>query len=150
MFTFSFHHLNQLSREPLDLTELLELLNLQGLEVKKVVPWQGDTAITIEVKANRSFCLSYWGLLREVAAFKKWPEPHLLLTSAAPLTENTDFPLPIAVETKQGCPTFCAAILNHINNHAKTPPAIANALLAVGMHTIHPVVDVLNFLMLET
>ena len=47
MFTFSFQHFNQLSAKKIELPELLEILNLQGLEVKKVMPFETDTAITL-------------------------------------------------------------------------------------------------------
>lgn len=150
MFTFSFQHFLKLRTTPIALDELLEILNLQGLEVKKVVPWEGDTAITIEVKANRAFCLSYLGLLREVAAFKNEPEPKLLEDLPELEFDNTQFPLPITIEAKSGCPAFGAVIIKNINNKISTPQGIVEALLAVGVNTVNPVVDILNFIMLET
>ncbi len=150
MFTFSFNHLQQLRSQPIALNELLDILNLQGLEVKKVAPWQHDTAITIEVKANRAFCLSYLGLLREIAAFKGESAPDLFKNLPALTFDNLHFPLKIEVEAKSACPYFAAILVEDVNNAVQTPEKIANALLAVGIHLVNPVVDILNYMMLDT
>lgn len=150
MFTFSFAQLQQLSLQPLVLDELLEILNLQGLEVKKVVQINGDTAVTVEVKANRAFCLSYLGLLREVAAFKKEAQPKIFSDLPTLTFDRASFPVKIEIEAKSACPEFAAVILRNINNQIQTPKVIADKLTVVGINLINPVVDILNFLMLET
>lgn len=150
MFTFSFQHFNQLSAQKIELPELLEILNLQGLEVKKVMPFETDTAITIEVKANRSFCLSYLGLLREVAAFKKHSAPDLFSGWVDMPSHADQFPLAIVVKSKKGCSHFAAVILKDINNNVKTPENIVRVLAVMGVNSVNPVVDLLNLIMFET
>lgn len=151
MFTFSFSEFNRLRASPIPLSNLLDILNLQGLEVKKVLSLEsGDTAITIEVKANRAFCLSYWGLLREVAAFKKEREPLLLRHLPELSFSDKGFPIPITVEAKSACPAFGALVIRGIQNQGKTPELIAKSLEAAGVSLLSPVVDILNYIMLET
>ncbi|MFN3330519.1 MAG: hypothetical protein ACK419_06310, partial [Pyrinomonadaceae bacterium] len=53
--------------------------------------------------------LSYLGLLREVAAFKNEPEPKLLENLPELKFDNAQFPLPISIEAKSGCPASYSA-----------------------------------------
>ncbi|MBI5447857.1 MAG: phenylalanine--tRNA ligase subunit beta [Gammaproteobacteria bacterium] len=150
MFTFSFQHFLKLRKSSLELDELLEILNLQGLEVKKVVALGEDTAVTIEAKANRSFCLSYAGLLREVAAFGHEPAPVLFSDTKKVEIDNAHFPVSIKITAKNACPSLGMMVINDIDNTVQTPSVIREALLASGINSVNPVVDVLNFVMLET
>lgn len=151
MFTFSFLWLQALNGQPIVLEELLEILNLQGLEVKKKVNTSdGDTVITIEVKANRSFCLSYLGLLREYRAYKGLSEPIYFNKNLPSFEFSKSLPnFPVEIKTKL-CARFAGIIIRHLNNRGPTSESIAQGLQKVGLNSVNPVVDILNTLMLET
>lgn len=105
-----------------------------------------DNVIEIAITPNRGDCLSIRGVAREVAAINQMSlkEP---TTSPSKPAINTD--ISIQVEAQNQCPRYTARIVRNINTNAQTPIWMREKLRRSGLRSIHPVVDVMNYVMLE-
>ncbi|BED92659.1 MAG: phenylalanine--tRNA ligase subunit beta [Candidatus Paraimprobicoccus trichonymphae] len=147
MFKFSFDWLKKLINKSIDLEELLDILNLQGFEVKEIQNVENDKVITIEVKANRPDILSHIGVAREICNFKSLKKINI---KKSDLNINNDkFKIKINIENSKICKRFSGVLINNINNDTETPDYIKNKLKILNINCINPVVDILNYIMLE-
>ena len=105
-----------------------------------------DHIIEIGLTANRGDCASLRGIARELSAINQFPliAPELITVSP---TINEVFP--ISVEAKKSCPRYVGRIIRDINSSALTPLWMRERLRRSGLRSIHPVVDVTNYIMLE-
>jgi len=105
-----------------------------------------DQVFDIDLTPNRADCFSVLGLAREVAALN-----NLSLTNI-PSHENLpkiDDLLTIDLEAYDACPKYCGRIIKKINKNATTPVWMKERLRRSGIRAIHPVVDVINYVMIE-
>ncbi len=105
-----------------------------------------DQVFDIDLTPNRADCFSVLGLAREVAALNNLP------LTKIPTHENLskiDDKLTIDLEAYDACPKYCGRIIKKINKNAKTPVWIKERLRRSGIRAIHPVVDVINYVMIE-
>lgn len=106
-----------------------------------------DTVFDLELTANRGDCLSVLGVAREVAAIN-----HLQLTEPDIITQDAicaDKSISVKIKAKEACPNYLGRVIRNINPQAKTPDMIKERLRRMGVRSIHPVVDVLNYVMFE-
>ncbi len=113
-----------------------------------VFGWLGldDTILDVSLTPNRSDCSAMWNMAKEVAAIlgreAKWPE----CEGAADVGEESDF----VVDSKtEKCPVFVGKVVNHVKV-GPSPKWLSQYLNAAGMNSINNVVDISNFVMLET
>lgn len=105
-----------------------------------------DKSIDIHVTPNRGDCLSVKGLARDLAALTNTP----LVIPVTPHRANDSLDqLAITVESLEDCPRYCTRILRDINPNAQTPIWMVERLRRSGFRSIHPVVDVTNYVLLE-
>lgn len=130
------------------LEKVAEDLTMAGLEVKKIEPTPDhkDTLFEIEITPNRPDWLSHLGVAREIAAVQN-------LSFKAPVVEKTaNRPMPqgwkINLKEMEGCPYYTAIYIEGIQNLA-TPDFIKDRLAACGLRSIHVVVDITNYILLE-
>ncbi len=109
--------------------------------------WQlNDNAITIELTPNRGDCASVNGLAREIAALNGMQKKPLNFnTIAAKHSEQ----LAVTVEAPQACPRYVGRLIRGVNNQVQSPLWLLERLRRSGLRGINPVVDVLNYVMLE-
>ena len=105
-----------------------------------------DQQIEIELTPNRGDCLSIMGLARELAA----------LTGAAytpvvvkPVAAKTRRKLGVTLTAKQACAAYSGRIIEDIDSTAVTPLWMKERLRRGGVRSIHPIVDITNYIMLE-
>lgn len=127
-------------------------LNLCGFEVASLepIPAAGDpedAVLDFEITANRPDCLSVLGIAREAATRYQLP---LKAPAAPPLrgTEDALDGLTVTIEDAQACPRYTAAIADV--QVAPSPPWLARRLEAAGVRPINNVVDVTNYVLIET
>lgn len=105
-----------------------------------------DHCLDIQITPNRGDCLSVKGLARDIAAITRTPLINPPIAHVAALISDK---YDIKVESAKDCPHYCGRIIRHINQQAKTPLYLSERLRRSGLRTIHPVVDVCNYVMLE-
>lgn len=111
-----------------------------------------DVVFDIEVTPNRPDCLSHLGIARELAAWYDlkviFPTPQTSLTG--PLA-STQSPLieEVFTDTPENCPHYRAYSVRGVKI-APSPAWLQGCLRAVGLRPINNVVDVTNFVLLET
>jgi len=113
-----------------------------GKPVKELFP--PDTVLELEVTPNRPDLLGYRGVAREVAALTQVeanlaPPPMVPEKSAGDAVKLVD----------AGCPFYTARIIRGVKVGA-SPSWLADRLTAVGLRPINNVVDVTNYVLMET
>ena len=105
-----------------------------------------DTIIDVNLTPNRADCFSITGVAREVAALNGlvFREPE----AAAVRATNQDG-LSVKLAAPDACPAFTGRVIRGISTEAVTPLWMAERLRRCGIRTLHPVVDVSNYVMLE-
>lgn len=105
-----------------------------------------DQILDIDLTPNRADCFSVLGVAREIAALNQLP---LLEPESVKITPSIDDVLNVQVTAKEACPRYCGRIIRNINPEATTPVWMAERLRRSGIRLLHPVVDVMNYVMLE-
>ena len=96
------------------------------------------TLFDIEVTPNRGDCLSVLGIAREV---------HAVSGNAIKGISCPKIPLIISNQTSE-CPVFATLKISNIKPQP-LPLIMTARLKAAGIQSVHPVVDILNYVMLE-
>ena len=105
-----------------------------------------DQLITLKLTPNRGDCLSVQGIAREVAAITGAPLARVDCTPVpAVLTERFG----VEIDAPEACPLYCGRVIRGIDAAARTPDWMARRLERSGLRSIHPVVDVTNYVLLE-
>jgi phenylalanyl-tRNA synthetase beta chain len=105
-----------------------------------------DQYIDIHVTPNRGDCLSVQGLARELAALT---QQTFLMPTIPSVTADIPNTLKITIQSGEDCPCYLGRIIQGINPQAQTPIWMRERLRRSGFRSIHPVVDVTNYVMLE-
>ncbi len=105
-----------------------------------------DEVIDIELTPNRGDCLSILGIARE-AALANDCEINIKKINEIPAYINNSVDIEIA--NPEACPCYLSRVICNIDNAALTPIWIKEKLRRSGIRSIHPVVDVTNYVMLE-
>jgi len=107
-----------------------------------------DTVLEIGLTPNRSDCLSLIGIAREVAAIQKtslaYPEIKLPAGKGA-IRRITS----VSIQAPDHCPRYAARVLAGAKV-APSPHWLQDRLISVGIRPINNVVDITNFVMMET
>ncbi|MDR1570510.1 MAG: phenylalanine--tRNA ligase subunit beta [Oscillospiraceae bacterium] len=107
-----------------------------------------DTIIDFEVLANRPDCLCAWGIARESAAVlgTEFRKPEIKVKTSG--GNIGDF---ASVDVRDGalCPRYTACAINNARV-APSPMWMRKALNGAGMRSINNIVDITNYVMLET
>lgn len=118
-----------------------------GADVKPILGLD-DTVMDFEVLANRPDCLSVWGLAREtaVACGTEFKKPEITVTEAD--GDVHDY-VRVDVEANDLCPRYIARVVKNVRV-GESPMWLRKYLYGAGMRSINNVVDITNFVMLET
>ena len=115
-------------------TDLIEYLHLD------------DVVLELDLTPNRADCFSVLGVAREAAAIGG---ERLKIPRQRPAVVAHEQEFPVEVSASAACPRYLARVVRNINPDAKTPLWMQQRLLRSGIHVLHPVVDVTNYVMLE-
>ena len=105
-----------------------------------------DAVIELKMTPNRSDCLGVLGLTRELCAlFNRKPIGVAANVVSPSITDTRK----IVLEDALGCPRYLGQIVKGINPNAVTPIWLQERLRRCGIRSIHPVVDITNYVLLE-
>jgi len=125
--------------------QVIDLLSMYAFEAEDA----GGVLIEVKLPPNRySDAGSYIGIARELSAIlnsKKVKEVKFLETK----TTKTPKQFSVKVENKEFCPRYCAQYFENIIVK-ESPKWLKDALVSAGMRPINNVVDVMNYVMMET
>jgi phenylalanyl-tRNA synthetase beta chain len=128
--------------------DLGQRLHLAGFELAGIEPHGPDSIVDLEITANRPDCLSMVGIAREVATL--YDTPLRWQASSFPAAGETaeSGPLRVTIEDAELCPRYCAAIADV--TVGASPAWLVARLAAAGIRSINNIVDITNYVLLET
>ncbi len=107
-----------------------------------------DVVFELEITPNRSDLLGYIGIARDLSASTglpiKMPEPSLLESGT-----NAADELLVTIQNAKLCPRYTARVIRGVKV-SESPQWLKNRLLRSGTRPINNVVDITNYVMLET
>ena len=118
-----------------------------GTDVRSILGID-QTVVDFEILANRPDCLSVWGIGQETAASigTSFRKPKISVECVPGKVE--DF-VKIDVTDPVLCPRYCARVIKNVRI-APSPMWMRKRLHAAGIRAINNIVDVTNYVMLET
>ena len=129
--------------------DLCHQLTMAGLEVDDISKIDNDDLIDIDLTPNRSDCLSVYGVARELNSINK-------LYKSKPTKKNKkiessckNIKINFNISQKEICPRYGYMYLKNISSLLEVPENIKKRLENIGIKSIHPIVDILNYLMID-
>ncbi len=121
-----------------------------GTPINEVLP-PGDVVFDLEITPNRPDCLSHLGIARELAAWFRMPlnYPQEKFRGAIEGPAHPEILKGVTVLAPDDCPLYTAHAIKGIKI-GPSPAWLRERLTAVGLRPINNVVDVGNYVMLET
>jgi phenylalanyl-tRNA synthetase beta chain len=115
---------------------------------ERYVDWAGmnDPVFDIAITPNRQECLGVLGIARDLAAAGIGT---LKTREIVPVAGLFPMPRPIVVEDAEGCPAFAGRIVRGVSN-GPSPEWLQRRLRAVGLRPISALVDITNFLSIDS
>lgn len=126
--------------------ETAELLTKSGSEVKAVEKIGDDLVMDIEITPNRSDCLSYVGIARELAALtgKEIKMPPMRIREKI----SKEAPFTVEIKDKDLCPRYTARLIRNVKV-AKSPAWLEKKIISMGLRPVNNVVDITNYVLFE-
>jgi len=120
----------------------------KGAPLDKALNLENDFIFDVAVTPNRPDCLSHIGIAREIGAIlaQHVQMPEISLTE---IKEKADKHIKIQIESIDGCPRYSARLIKNVKV-GESPGWLVQRLEAVGMRSINNVVDVTNYVLMET
>lgn len=133
--------------------KLAEILAMKVFEVGETKKAAGDFVLDIKVLPNRGpDCFSHLGIAREIAAVLNG-KPNLKGIEELRLVEDKNLNakefIKLEVRGKGNCQRYTARVLSGVKI-GNSPKWMQNRLRACGLRPINNVVDITNYVMLET
>lgn len=116
-----------------------------GLDLRAYLQLE-DHVFDINLTPNRGDCFSVLGIARDLSALNQLDVVLPTIVSSTPVIDQT---LPIYLSEPKACPRYAGRMIRAINPHAITPIWMKERLRRSGIRSLHPVVDVTNYVMLE-
>lgn len=106
-----------------------------------------DAMLELEITPNRPDQLAHVGVAREIAAMyqKELRAPSVVIKAGS----DDATALRVVIDDPAQCFRFCARVIRGVKI-GPSPAWLKNALESVGQHSINNIVDVTNYVMLET
>ena len=119
-----------------------------GKPLAEALQFQADWVLDLGITPNRPDALSHIGIAREVAAVYNLSlrKPAIELHQALPKASER---IQVDIQTPEGCPRYAARVIQGVRI-GPSPAWLVQRLEAVGMRSINNIVDITNYVMLET
>lgn len=105
-----------------------------------------DVIFDLDITPNRGDCLSIQGIAREVHALTKAEFVPVKVSSISPLIDDE---MPVHLNAAQACPRYCGRVIRGVDCSKSTPDWMVEKLRRSHIRSINPVVDIMNFIMIE-
>ena len=144
-------HLDEKLGKKKSVDKLSNQLTMLGLEVDSISKLKSDFCIDIDLTPNRGDCFSALGVAREIAA----SDQTSLKKEKYSVKKHGNSKTKVLVQAKEACPKYSYLEISNLsltNSKGKVkelPQQINSRLEAAGINLINPVVDILNYVMLD-
>lgn len=107
-----------------------------------------DIVFDVSVTPNRPDCLSHLGVARELSVImdSEFNKPEPVFTESG---EKVDDHIVVEIDDPDACPRYSARVVRNVKI-GPSPKWLAERLEAVGVRSINNVVDVTNYILMET
>lgn len=105
-----------------------------------------DKVIEVDLTPNRADCLSIRGVARDIGVFSREDVSEPIVQS---IPAETDASFPVELNAGYACPKYVGRVIQGVDLSAKTPDWMQERLARSDIGSIHPAVDVTNYVMLE-
>lgn len=106
-----------------------------------------DCLFTLKLTPNRADCLGLSGVAREVASITS---ADFSPVKIEPVRNEIDDVMPVQIDAPEACPLYCGRVIRGVRADVATPAWMVRRLERSGLHSISTVVDITNYIMLET
>lgn len=141
----SYKWLREYVNTKIEARKLLNILTMAGLEVTSHKKIDRDDIFEIEVTPNRPDWLSHIGVAREVAALQgktlKLPE--------VSVKQELESSVNVTIKDIKSCLFYSVRVIYNVKI-GPSPKWLQKKIEAVGLRSINNVVDITNFVMMET
>ncbi len=126
---------------------ILEEDTVLGEDIRKIIKFD-DTIFDFEIHSNRPDLMSIIGIAREVVAItnKKLKIPEIKIKEGG---EKIEKEISVEIEAKDLCPRYTGRIIRGIEV-GESPLWLKWKLRLLGIRPINSIVDITNFVMMET
>ena len=138
--------INESFKKDYSADDLSDLLTLSGIE-SEIEKDKGEEILDISLTPNRADCFSYKGIIQEISALDNTKIKYEDLLN--PEIHHKER-MKVEVQSKEDCPVFMTRVIKSINKDANTPKWLKKRLEQSGYKSINAIVDIANFVMLET
>jgi len=127
--------------------KVAELLTFNAFQVEGIEKVGEDFVLTVDVLPNRAHdCLSHGGIARELGRVLNVPTyPEKLREYQIGSTKETF----VEIQEPLLCPRYMAVVIENVTV-TESPAWLKTRLAAVGQRSVNSIVDLTNFVMLET
>ena len=129
--------------------EICHELTMAGLEVDEVSKIDNDDLIDIDLTPNRSDCLSVYGIARELNIINEKYKKKLRNDNSSSFNFCENKKINFIINDRTVCPRYSYMYLKNISTSYNIPENIKIRLKHAGINLIHPIVDILNYVMLD-
>jgi phenylalanyl-tRNA synthetase beta chain len=105
-----------------------------------------DYVMDVAITPNRGDCLSVMGMAKEISALT---EAKINMPTISPIKPAIKDVFPIKISAPNECPHYVGRVIRQVKADAETPIWMQERLRRSGQRCISPVVDVMNYVMLE-
>jgi len=129
--------------------KLADSLLLTGTKVDSIETIDEDSVFEFEVTPNRADCLSAIGIAREIAAIYKRQLIIPAAFSETPKPQSQGKEVVFQVADRKLCPAYSIGVIDSVKV-GPSPDWLAHRLEKSGIRSINNIVDITNYVMLET
>ena len=147
---FSYNWLQSFFKKRLPKPEkLAEVLSMHFFEVEEVEKKENDWTLDIDVLPNRGAdCFSHLGIAREISAILGYKLETPDKTFRETEDKTKDF-VKVEIRSKKDCHRYTAKVITDVKV-GSSPVWIKEKLKILGLRSINNIVDITNYVMLET
>ncbi len=106
-----------------------------------------DKVFTLNLTPNRADCLSIYGVAREISAITG---AVLVPLEMKPVSNDISDTIAVQITEPDACPLYFGRVMRGINLNVDTPLWMRQRLERSGLRSINAVVDITNYVLLET
>lgn len=147
---FSYNWLKDYVKKLPQPEKLAKLLTMRAFEVGEVKKSKGDWVLDIDILPNRApDCFSHLGIARECGVLLKSEirKPKFEIKEDKKL-KTKDF-ISVEVKAQRACPRYTAKVVTDVKV-GSSPKWLKDRLRVCGLRPINNIVDIANYVMLET